>query len=66
MPLYEYICRNCGNRVEVMRRMSERTDAPACQKCGEETTLALSASAFLGAGTGGGNACSTSTWTGGG
>ena len=68
MPLYEYICKNCGNRIERMRRMSERADAPDCDQCGsEDTTLALSASAFLGANSGGGgNACSTSTWTGGG
>jgi putative FmdB family regulatory protein len=68
MPLYEYICKDCGNRFEVMRRMSERNDAPDCEKCGsEETALALSATAFLGASAGGGgNACSTSAWTGGG
>lgn len=68
MPLYEYVCQDCGGRVEVMRRMSERSDAPGCEKCGSgNTALALSASAFLGGtGGGGGGACSTSAWTGGG
>ena len=68
MPLYEYTCKDCGNRFEVIRRMSERTDPPECKVCGsEETALAMSTSAFLGANAGGGGgACSTSTWTGGG
>jgi len=67
MPLYEYICKDCGSRFEVMRRMSERNDAPDCEKCGSaDTALALSATAFLGATVGGGNDCSTSAWTGGG
>lgn len=65
MPLYEYVCADCGSRVEVIRRMSERNKGPDCVKCGSpETVLALSASAFIGAG--GGNSCSTSAWTGGG
>lgn len=68
MPLYEYQCRDCGSRVEAMRRMSERENAPACASCGSERTgLAMSATSFLG-GSGGasGGACSTSAWTGGG
>jgi putative FmdB family regulatory protein len=70
MPLYEYQCRECGNRFEAMRRMSERTNAPACARCGSvATTLAMSASAFVGGGGGGGGgsaASACSTWTGGG
>lgn len=68
MPLYEYLCRECGSRVEAMRRMSERENGPACVSCGSERMeLALSASAFLGgSGGGAGGACSTSAWTGGG
>jgi putative FmdB family regulatory protein len=68
MPVYEYLCRECGGRSEAMRRMSERADAPPCARCGsEQTELALSAPAFLGGcGGGGSDACSTSAWTGGG
>ncbi|MFW6331526.1 MAG: FmdB family zinc ribbon protein [Gemmatimonadota bacterium] len=66
MPLYEYVCRECGNRYEAMRRMSQRAEAPPCKECGsEETALALSTSAFVGGG-GSGGACSTRAWTGGG
>lgn len=68
MPLYEYLCRDCGGRVEAMRRMSERENAPRCESCGSERTeLAMSATSFLGgSGSGAGGACSTSAWTGGG
>jgi putative FmdB family regulatory protein len=33
MPLYEYACRKCGERVEVIQRMSEAPPAH-CPKCG--------------------------------
>ncbi|NJD10942.1 MAG: zinc ribbon domain-containing protein [Gemmatimonadetes bacterium] len=68
MPVYEYQCRSCGRRFEALRRMSERTQAPRCPKCGaEETELAFSAPAFLGGSSGGSSgSCGTSTWTGGG
>jgi putative FmdB family regulatory protein len=69
MPLYEYLCQECGRRFEAMRRMSERATGPACPACGQDgATLAMSASAFVGGsnGAGAGGACSTGTWTGGG
>jgi putative FmdB family regulatory protein len=69
MPLYEYRCQECGGRFEAMRRMSERADAPSCPACeSAATTLAMSATAFVGGSHGGGagGACSTGTWTGGG
>lgn len=36
MPIYEYICRKCGNELEKLQKLSEPplTDCPAC---GEET-----------------------------
>lgn len=52
MPLYEYACRACGTRVEAMRRVAERLDAPACAACGGPTTLAVSAPGRVGSGTG--------------
>jgi putative FmdB family regulatory protein len=40
MPIYEYLCRNCGERVEVLVRPStgsghrSGSDAPRCPQCG--------------------------------
>jgi putative FmdB family regulatory protein len=31
MPIYEYLCRNCGERVEVLVRSD--SDAPSCPQC---------------------------------
>lgn len=33
MPLYEYACRKCGERVEVIQKMNEAPYAH-CPKCG--------------------------------
>jgi putative FmdB family regulatory protein len=43
MPLYEYVCKECGLRFDVLRSMSQ-ADAPiACQGCrSKETERALS------------------------
>ncbi|MGH7475594.1 MAG: FmdB family zinc ribbon protein [Longimicrobiales bacterium] len=50
MPLYEYACRSCGQRFELMRPVAARLDPPSCVHCGEvRTTLALSAPGFVGA-----------------
>lgn len=35
MPLYEYICRQCGHAFEVLQRMGERGDDLRCPTCGE-------------------------------
>ncbi|MFZ5921450.1 MAG: FmdB family zinc ribbon protein [Chloroflexota bacterium] len=36
MPIYEYICLNCKNEVELIRPMGQ-ADAPlACEACGGE------------------------------
>jgi putative FmdB family regulatory protein len=32
MPIYEYLCRNCGERVEVLVRSG--SGAPSCPQCG--------------------------------
>lgn len=51
MPLYEYECRECGHRVEVIQRFS---DAPltTCEKCGGAVKKLLSAPAVQFKGTG--------------
>lgn len=52
MPLYEYACPGCGERMEKIKRVSDRTSGPACPTCGERTVLALSAPGRVGAGSG--------------
>jgi putative FmdB family regulatory protein len=34
MPLYEYLCRDCGDRFEVLQRLGEGADGLACPGCG--------------------------------
>lgn len=43
MPIYEYICEDCGNKFDAIRSMKD-VDAPiACKKCqGSNTRRALS------------------------
>ena len=33
MPLYEYICRQCGHAFEVLQRMGEHGEDLACPVC---------------------------------
>ena len=35
MPLYEYRCRSCGERFEILQRMGEDGSRLACPRCGE-------------------------------
>lgn len=34
MPFYEYACRKCGRKFDLMRRLAERDDPAACPDCG--------------------------------
>jgi putative FmdB family regulatory protein len=34
MPIYEYRCRDCGHRFEVLQRMGQGPEGLACPKCG--------------------------------
>jgi putative FmdB family regulatory protein len=34
MPLYEYRCRECDIRFEVLQRLSEGSEGLTCPKCG--------------------------------
>lgn len=38
MPLYEYICENCGQQFEKLVRLSEADLAPQCPFCGSSET----------------------------
>ena len=41
MPIYEYVCLDCGERVELIRSMKD-ADAPlACKNCQSEHTSRL-------------------------
>ncbi len=55
MPLYEYICRECGHAFEVLQRMGEGGDdlrCPVCNELGADRQL----STFAGLGSHGGAA----------
>jgi putative FmdB family regulatory protein len=52
VPLYEYACTACGERVEKMKRLSDRANGPDCPTCGETMVLALSAPGRVGVGGG--------------
>jgi putative FmdB family regulatory protein len=38
MPIYEYRCKKCEHRFELMRRLSERTKRAKCTNCGSTAT----------------------------
>ena len=45
MPLYEYECTSCKERVEVIQRVSD-APSPHCEKCGAETKKLISSPAI--------------------
>ena len=63
MPIYEYICLDCGKRFEQMRSIKEADSPIACQDCaGQHTSRALSvffASSGGRAVAGGGGGCAS-------
>jgi putative FmdB family regulatory protein len=34
MPIYEYKCRKCGTKFEMLQRMGATNDGVSCPKCG--------------------------------
>lgn len=36
MPLYEYRCRDCNHRFEVLQRMGDGPEGLLCPKCGAQ------------------------------
>ncbi len=38
MPFYEYFCKKCGSKFDLMRRLAERDDPAACPDCGAKST----------------------------
>lgn len=52
MPMYEYICPECGAKFEKLRRMSEADQPARCVMCGgEKAARTLSTFAAGGCGT---------------
>ena len=51
MPIYEYQCRQCGDRSEAMQKMAD-PPLSECEKCGGELKKLVSAPAFQFKGTG--------------
>lgn len=45
MPIYEYQCRSCGERREVLQRISD-PPLEICDECGGEVRKLISAPAF--------------------
>ncbi|MFC2035754.1 zinc ribbon domain-containing protein [Chloroflexota bacterium] len=38
MPVYEYKCRNCGEKFETRHSFQEQEKEPACPRCGIRNT----------------------------
>ncbi len=38
MPLYEYVCLDCGTRFDVLRAIKEADSPISCKKCESERT----------------------------
>jgi len=49
MPLYEYECRHCGRRFEVLQRMGDGPEGLACPAC-DSADVEREASTFAGMG----------------
>jgi len=41
MPIYEYVCLDCGTRFDTLRSMKEADDPIACDQCHSEHTSRL-------------------------
>jgi putative FmdB family regulatory protein len=67
MPIYEYICKDCGKRFEVIRSIKDADSPIACKSCQSDCTnravsvfYAQSGSQIIAGGNGGGCAgCSS-------
>jgi len=38
MAIYEYGCKKCGKKFELMRRVSQRDESAVCKHCGSKST----------------------------
>ena len=54
MPLYEYSCRDCGHRFEILQRLGEGAEGLACPSCSAATLDKQFSTFAAGAGSRGG------------
>lgn len=45
MPMYEYVCNDCGTKLELLQNRGAQ--APACEHCGKQLTRSVSLSSFV-------------------
>lgn len=57
MPLYEYTCKSCGKRFEVLQRMGAGSEGLACPACGARDVAKQYSTFASSAGEGGGMPC---------
>lgn len=50
MPIYEYVCKTCGNKKEILQKIDE--PPPKCCNCDTEMAKQISLSSFVLKGTG--------------
>ena len=46
MPIYEYRCKKCDTRFELMRRLAQRDKAATCSNCGSRATARVEIQRF--------------------
>ena len=42
MPIYEYVCSDCGLKFEMLRRLSEATERADCPQCHKSVERVMS------------------------
>jgi putative FmdB family regulatory protein len=58
MPMFEYVCADCGNVFTEFRSISDRDNPLPCPKCGgDNVERKVSACASLGGASEGGSSC---------
>lgn len=56
MPIYEFLCKDCGQRAELLCKLDEKGDKLVCKNCGK-TGLEKIFSKFATPGIGGNSSC---------
>ena len=41
MPMYEYVCNDCSNKIEFLEGMTSKKSEPKCSKCGSKNIRRL-------------------------